>query len=132
MIRCTLRRRLIMRIRGERSAASGAKRPAPSSTVSCKQLRLRLAGRVSRGDADRLDRLMPKWLTGIEFTPHMLPADRKSTRLNSSHVEISYAVFCLKKKKKKKNHTSTNNKNQISTINTNHQYSPQDRLKSNT
>src|SRR5690349_22173648 len=26
-------------------------------------------------------------------------ADRKSTRLNSSHVEISYAVFCLKKKK---------------------------------
>src|SRR5690349_23929211 len=28
--------------------------------------------------------------------------DRKSTRLNSSHVEISYAVFCLKKKKKSK------------------------------
>src|SRR5438874_5912791 len=30
--------------------------------------------------------------------------DRKSTRLNSSHVEISYAVFCLKKKKKIYNH----------------------------
>src|SRR5689334_24416143 len=29
-------------------------------------------------------------------------ADRKSTRLNSSHSSISYAVFCLKKKKKKK------------------------------
>src|SRR5690348_18352940 len=29
--------------------------------------------------------------------------DRKSTRLNSSHPSISYAVFCLKKKKKKKN-----------------------------
>src|SRR5690349_22125572 len=28
------------------------------------------------------------------------PVDRKSTRLNSSHVEISYAVFCLKKKTK--------------------------------
>src|SRR5690606_41790593 len=28
--------------------------------------------------------------------------DRKSTRLNSSHVKISYAVFCLKKKKQKK------------------------------
>src|SRR5215813_14395007 len=28
-------------------------------------------------------------------------SDRKSTRLNSSHVRISYAVFCLKKKKKK-------------------------------
>src|SRR6202042_3920848 len=32
----------------------------------------------------------------------IVPEDRKSTRLNSSHVEISYAVFCLKKKKKKK------------------------------
>src|SRR6266496_4558873 len=32
--------------------------------------------------------------------------DRKSTRLNSSHVEISYAVFCLKKKKKKKHKIS--------------------------
>src|SRR5258707_9749507 len=31
------------------------------------------------------------------------PIDRKSTRLNSSHANISYAVFCLKKKKKKKN-----------------------------
>src|SRR5438034_4483626 len=30
-----------------------------------------------------------------------LPRDRKSTRLNSSHTVISYAVFCLKKKKKK-------------------------------
>src|SRR5436309_10036381 len=30
---------------------------------------------------------------------HRLGADRKSTRLNSSHVKISYAVFCLKKKK---------------------------------
>src|SRR5690242_21676284 len=29
------------------------------------------------------------------------PEDRKSTRLNSSHMSISYAVFCLKKKKKK-------------------------------
>src|SRR5690349_24761245 len=36
---------------------------------------------------------------------HCHLSDRKSTRLNSSHVEISYAVFCLKKKKKKhKNH----------------------------
>src|SRR5688572_31989335 len=31
-----------------------------------------------------------------------LGSDRKSTRLNSSHSQISYAVFCLKKKKKKK------------------------------
>src|SRR5438067_10588223 len=33
--------------------------------------------------------------------------DRKSTRLNSSHVSISYAVFCLKKKKKKKKNKIT-------------------------
>src|SRR2546426_9095124 len=32
-------------------------------------------------------------------SPATLPADRKSTRLNSSHLVISYAVFCLKKKK---------------------------------
>src|SRR5256885_9516523 len=34
-------------------------------------------------------------------------ADRKSTRLNSSHLVISYAVFCLKKKKKTPNSTDT-------------------------
>src|SRR5947209_16891413 len=33
-----------------------------------------------------------------------LREDRKSTRLNSSHANISYAVFCLKKKKKTKKH----------------------------
>src|SRR5436853_1315494 len=40
----------------------------------------------------------------------ILRADRKSTRLNSSHLGISYAVFCLKKKKTK------NTKHQIRTI----------------
>src|SRR5438477_12973529 len=35
------------------------------------------------------------------------PADRKSTRLNSSHMSISYAVFCLKKKKKNKHKLQT-------------------------
>src|SRR3712207_6873576 len=36
-----------------------------------------------------------------------LQRDRKSTRLNSSHANISYAVFCLKKKKNKNNHIKT-------------------------
>src|SRR5690606_40056300 len=36
-----------------------------------------------------------------ELTRQIDKGDRKSTRLNSSHVKISYAVFCLKKKKKK-------------------------------
>src|SRR5690349_22200774 len=38
--------------------------------------------------------------------PPGLFEDRKSTRLNSSHVEISYAVFCLKKKKKTNHYQS--------------------------
>src|SRR3712207_6923781 len=37
------------------------------------------------------------------------PADRKSTRLNSSHANISYAVFCLKKKQNNKNIFQQNN-----------------------
>src|SRR6266496_5890063 len=41
-------------------------------------------------------------------SPAACRGDRKSTRLNSSHVEISYAVFCLKKTKKNKaTHTPT-------------------------
>src|SRR5688500_19297292 len=51
----------------------------------------------------------PVWLDiAREFTERWVhqqhirdAADRKSTRLNSSHLVISYAVFCLKKKKKK-------------------------------
>src|SRR3712207_8946884 len=44
---------------------------------------------------------------GEEPYDYKLGADRKSTRLNSSHANISYAVFCLKKKKK--THLHTNN-----------------------
>src|SRR2546430_6261867 len=51
------------------------------------------------------------WVAGrmILPWPHAVrPArDRKSTRLNSSHSQISYAVFCLKKKKKKARYTIT-------------------------
>src|SRR6266508_5975178 len=48
----------------------------------------------------------------ILFCPPPLPPslDRKSTRLNSSHVAISYAVFCLKKKKKQQYIKCLNNK----------------------
>src|SRR3712207_7044971 len=38
----------------------------------------------------------------VDLSPPHIGADRKSTRLNSSHANISYAVFCLKKKKTKK------------------------------
>src|SRR5256885_6900386 len=39
------------------------------------------------------------YLTSDEPRPRCSASDRKSTRLNSSHLVISYAVFCLKKKK---------------------------------
>src|SRR2546427_8767767 len=54
----------------------------------------------------------------LERRRHQPLRDRKSTRLNSSHSQISYAVFCLKKKKKKaqkrhdKCHTHNNNRKQ--------------------
>src|SRR4051812_49640696 len=44
--------------------------------------------------------------------------DRKSTRLNSSHMSISYAVFCLKKKKKKNHQTAGLKKEQVRTAST--------------
>src|SRR5206468_12923992 len=57
---------------------------------------------------------------GFPWTPRRPPfagkrtastkADRKSTRLNSSHDQISYAVFCLKKKKKKNKKKNKKNK----------------------
>src|SRR3712207_8358501 len=42
-------------------------------------------------------------LADLARFPFTTKQDRKSTRLNSSHANISYAVFCLKKKKKTKN-----------------------------
>src|SRR5438309_7618933 len=43
-------------------------------------------------------------------------SDRKSTRLNSSHSSISYAVFCLKKKKKKRKNGKKNNTERSSNV----------------
>src|SRR5437870_13898492 len=53
---------------------------------------------VERNDSDTRGRVI---------TLDRMDPDRKSTRLNSSHVAISYAVFCLKKKKKKKKKIKT-------------------------
>src|SRR5690625_6236275 len=54
------------------------------------------------GMPDSGTQLDKNWTAGLrclrEYAPNFL--DRKSTRLNSSHVAISYAVFCLKKKNK--------------------------------
>src|SRR3712207_7323494 len=56
------------------------------------------AGRVGVPPPKRSCASSPEWDSS---TTHKW-ADRKSTRLNSSHANISYAVFCLKKKKKKR------------------------------
>src|SRR3712207_8459022 len=54
---------------------------------------------------------MPNGVHGLAranaFFDHLGILDRKSTRLNSSHANISYAVFCLKKKKRIQLHTSS-------------------------
>src|SRR3712207_7892394 len=43
--------------------------------------------------------LIPEIIGRLPVLTYLNPLDRKSTRLNSSHANISYAVFCLKKKK---------------------------------
>src|SRR3989475_6463096 len=52
-----------------------------------------------------LDNRVPRWMVGCDRTRSERP-DRKSTRLNSSHSQISYAVFCLKKKNTRKNNVT--------------------------
>src|SRR5205085_5635116 len=56
---------------------------------------------VSEATPTARNRSGVRWLTRASWR-RSLGLDRKSTRLNSSHSQISYAVFCLKKKKKKK------------------------------
>src|SRR5438874_5211317 len=54
-----------------------------------------------RGEIGLGQRRDQPWFVGdVAFDGRERQRDRKSTRLNSSHVEISYAVFCLKKKNK--------------------------------
>src|SRR2546427_9578079 len=70
---------------------------------------------VMRNRIPSLPPLLPR-MNGNEpddaVDPRGSHEDRKSTRLNSSHSQISYAVFCLKKKKKSHSHyTSTRQRN---------------------
>src|SRR5438034_5534653 len=79
-------------------------------TTLFRSLRERRAGRRSV-EADELpggalDRQARRVI--IHHAGETPPPDRKSTRLNSSHTVISYAVFCLKKKKKTKTITRQN------------------------
>src|SRR2546427_5955611 len=53
-------------------------------------------------ETSRIGVAAPRDRANSPTTKSWLAPDRKSTRLNSSHSQISYAVFCLKKKKKKR------------------------------
>src|SRR3712207_7396852 len=80
-----------------RSTGSGeARRPA-----GCWEAGSRAAGQAQRVP-HAAQRVQQPRLGGVH-----LAADRKSTRLNSSHANISYAVFCLKKKKNTRNKNTT-------------------------
>src|SRR5690606_40589494 len=82
-------------VRHHHQAKTGQVRTTDSGTELAEKLRLQ--------PADREPATIRGFITVIEGTSIEL-GDRKSTRLNSSHVKISYAVFCLKKKKKQINH----------------------------
>src|SRR5699024_11621547 len=71
--------------RSARGRPAGSRRGRPCTGRRCGRGRCRRGGR----------RRPPH-----EWDARRRPRDRKSTRLNSSHVSISYAVFCLKRKKK--------------------------------
>src|SRR5688572_33092684 len=83
---------------GDVATGATATKGATATTPTIVSLRARKSG----------DRLTLTSVPGATMQCSFMPArDRKSTRLNSSHSEISYAVFCLKKKKKK--HKTHNN-----------------------
>src|SRR2546430_4539770 len=60
---------------------------------------------IQRFVTEARDELLGRRREGFELA--VIGEDRKSTRLNSSHSQISYAVFCLKKKKDYKNQPSS-------------------------
>src|SRR5438477_8599130 len=78
----------------------------PYTTLFRSQVVLEGLGDLRKGLDPTVGILAQEVLTeflGVEVGVENLPlrnSDRKSTRLNSSHMSISYAVFCLKKKKK--------------------------------
>src|SRR5436190_9575667 len=87
-------------------SVAGGKREAVRFAHDRANYNLRIEVQVARHvrDEARLLRIFSPeigamWLDDFEQLQHYGREDRKSTRLNSSHTVISYAVFCLKKKK---------------------------------
>src|SRR5690348_17700242 len=75
-----------------RGTRSGGRAPAPTSHVMTSAATL-FSVVIDAVAASIQDCLATPFLIAVEMTP--VPRDRKSTRLNSSHPSISYAVFCL-------------------------------------
>src|SRR5207245_5968187 len=77
------------------------RQPPPTGVMNRNQNRLTVGGEARPIERSRLaSRRERSHGTGTDVDEHQIAADRKSTRLNSSHGSISYAVFCLKKKNK--------------------------------
>src|SRR5205085_12228167 len=85
-------------------------RRPPRSTLFPYTTLFRSLGNASSSNVPSPLRTASRWLRDGSSTCRCVAVDRKSTRLNSSHSQISYAVFCLKKKKK------TNQQNVITKI----------------
>src|SRR5258707_10897041 len=86
----------------------------PYTTLFRSQVEVDAArGGTALGDRPHDQRLAALHVAAGEDTRHAGHPDRKSTRLNSSHANISYAVFCLKKKKKKRTTKKTANHHEV-------------------
>src|SRR5688572_31792909 len=92
-------------------------RRPPRSTLFPYTTLFRSYEAVKKGDVGAVRALLAR-RPEIEQRTHR--ADRKSTRLNSSHSQISYAVFCLKKKKKKKKNQTARTKRHSANKNPRH------------
>src|SRR5690625_6407257 len=96
---------MLQRFQRETDAASSGSEPV--RLVLTLEVQGEVAADAAEGDVLELGEISGSeagegWLGLGDWSPArllMLAGDRKSTRLNSSHVAISYAVFCLKKKK---------------------------------
>src|SRR5207249_1992489 len=86
-----------------------AVRIAPGVVERRSPFQIVVVGEPDGRTSDRVDRIASAFRNALAIrSTRSLVRDRKSTRLNSSHVSISYAVFCLKKKNKEKLNTKTN------------------------
>src|SRR3712207_8971051 len=108
------------------NASESLRKTQMCKTASSKSVRMSCIGKFvhrehGAGILTGQTSLMPKWRIGISHKvwgmrptrPLQKDTDRKSTRLNSSHANISYAVFCLKKKTKQQQQSQTYNVDSI-------------------